>query len=125
MAQDSPGCSEIGYGNPSDICRKVLLSKDIYAPRDILISRLHGERSPLSERWTLTVKLRSMGLLISSRKDWKGSMLWLQSLFIERDWWSNKRIKSSSLFLFQLRVILSIFCFRIQRERSKFSSRCY
>jgi hypothetical protein len=124
MAQDSPGCSEITSGNPLDICQKVLPSQDVSIPKDILISPLQREGFPLSERLTLVAKLRLMELLISSEENLKVNMLLLLSLLIERDWLLNK-IRLLNLSLSQLRVMLLLLYFLIQRANLKFSSRCY
>ena len=115
--QDSQGYSEIETGNISGICQKDSTLLNTLTPLAILISLLQRERSPLSERLTLMVKLRSMVLPISSGENLKGNMLLLLSLLIERDWLLNKRIKSSSLSLSPLRVVLLLLCFQLQRGR--------
>jgi len=117
MAQDSLGCSETTSGNPSGICQRVLPSEDTSTPTDILISLLLKEESRSSEKSTLMVKLRSMALLTLSGEHLRVNMLLLLFLLIERDWLLNKRIKSSNPSLFQLRVILFLLCFQLQRRR--------
>ncbi len=117
IVQDSLEYSETDSGNPLDISRRVLPLKDISIPMDILIFLLLRERSPLSERLTLVVKLMLMVLLTSSEKNLRVNMLLPLSLLIERDWLLNKRIRLSSLSLFQLKVVLLLLCFNIQRGR--------
>jgi len=117
MAQDSLGYLEIAFGNPLDICQRVLSLKDISIPMDILISLLPREESPLSERLTLMVKLMLMALLISSGENLRVNMLLLLSLLIEKDCLLNKKIRLSSPSLSQLRGISLLLCFHIQREK--------
>jgi hypothetical protein len=117
MVQDSLGYSETISGNPSDICQRVLLLRGISILMDILTFLLPKEKSHLSEKSTLMVKLRSTAFLTSFGENLRVNMLWLLFLLIERDWLLNKRIKSSNLFLSQLRVILFLLFFQLQRRR--------
>ena len=114
--QDSQGYSEIETGSISDICQKDLTLLNTLTPLVILISLLQREMSPLSEKLMLMVKLRSMALLTSSGEDLKVNMLLLLSLLTKGDWLLNKRIKSSNLFLSQLRVMLFLLYFQLQRR---------
>ena len=117
MAQDTLEFSEITTGNPLGTSQKVLILKNTRILMDILISLLQREGSPLSEKLTLMVELRSMELLISSGRNLRVNMLLLLSLPIERDWLLNKTIRSLNLSLSQLRVILLSPCFQLQRGR--------
>jgi len=119
MAQDSQGCLETASGNPLDICQRDLTLINTWILTVTLISLLQGEGSLLFEKLTLMVKLRSMGLLISSGENLKGNMLLLLSLLIERNWLLNKKIRLLSLSLFQLRVTLLLLCFQLQKRRLK------
>jgi hypothetical protein len=94
--------------------QRVLPLKEILTPMGILISLLQKERSPLSEKLTPMVGLRSMELLISSGRNLRGSMLLPLFLLIERDWLLNKTIGLSNLSLSRLRVILLILYFQLQ-----------
>jgi len=117
--QDTLEFSEIISGNLLDTCQMDSILINIWIPMAILISLLQKVNSPLSEKLTLMVELMLMGLLISSGENLKGNMWLLLSSLIERDWLLNKRIRLSNLSLFQLRVMLLLLCFLLQRRRSK------
>ena len=117
MAQDSPACLETNSGNISNTFRKGSALRNIVMLMVTLHSRSPEEKSPLSEKLILMVKLMLMVLLISLKKDLRGNMLLLLSSLIERDWLLNKTIRLSSLSLFQLRVIFLLLYFHIQRGK--------
>jgi hypothetical protein len=117
MARDSLEYLETESGDLLDICPRNLTWINILIPRVILISLLQGEEFPLFERLTLMVKLRSMVLHISSGESLRVNMLLLLLLLIERDWLLNKGTRLLSLSLSQLRVILLLLRFNIQRGK--------
>jgi len=114
---DSQVYSEVKTGDISDTAQKDLPLMHTLTPLVIFIFLLQREKFPLSERLMLMVKLRSMGPRISSEGNLRGNMWLLVSLLIEKDWLSNKGIRSSNLSLFPLRVILLLLYLQLQKEK--------
>ncbi len=119
MVQDSPVCSGIISGRLFGICLKSSASTNTLGLMDILSCLFREEGFPLSGRSTLMEESRSMGSPILSEENLKASMLLLRYLLIEENSSLNRTRKLSSLFLFQLRIILLLLCFLIQTDKRR------